>query len=54
MKEVLDKTNKPRSLLPTKLVIKKNDVTSEIVIANEFNKYWSRFGHENPNCIENI
>ena len=37
MKEVLGKTNKPGSYLPTKLVIKKkNDVTSEIGIANEF------------------
>ena len=35
MKEVLGKANKPGSCLPTKLVIKKNDVTSEIGIANE-------------------
>ena len=34
---------KSGSRLPTKLAINKNDVTSEIGIANE-----------NPNCIENI
>ena len=38
--------NKPGSLLPTKLVIEKNDVTSEIVIANEFNKFFTSIGPE--------
>ena len=39
MKEVIGKTNKSGSGLPTKLIINKNDVTSEIGIANEFNKF---------------
>ena len=39
MKEVLGKTNKPGSRLPTKLVIKKNDVASEIGIANELTSF---------------
>ena len=38
-KEVIGKTNKTGSRLPTKLVINKNDVTSEIGIANEFNNF---------------
>ena len=46
MKEVLGKTNKPGSRLHTKLVIKKNDVTSEIGIANEFNKFFTNIGQE--------
>ena len=46
MKEVLGKTNKPGSCLHTKLVIKKNDVTSEIGIANEFNKFFTNVGPE--------
>ena len=41
MKEVIGKTNKSGSRLPTKLVIDKNDVTSEIGIANEFNKFFT-------------
>ena len=36
MKEVIRKTNKSGSRLPTKFVINKNDVTSETGIANEF------------------
>ena len=57
MKEVLGKTNKPGSRLPTKIVIKKPDVTSEIAIANEFIKVFTNIGPELarvPNCIENI
>ena len=46
MKEVLGKTNRPESRLPTKLVIKKDDVTSEIGIANEFNKFFTNIGQE--------
>ena len=46
MKEVLGKTNKPGSRLPTKLVFKKNDVTSEIGIANELNKFFTNIGPE--------
>ena len=46
MKEVIDKTNKSGSRLPTKLVINKNDVTSEIGIANEFNKFFTNIGPE--------
>ena len=45
-KEVIGKTNKPGSRLPTKLVINKNDVTSEIGIANEFNKFFTKIGLE--------
>ena len=41
IKEVLSKTNKPGSRLSTKLVIKKNDVASEIGIANKFNKFFT-------------
>ena len=46
MKEVLGKTNKPGSRLPTTLVIKKNDVTSEKWrdVANEFNKIFANIG----------
>ena len=46
MKEVIGKTNKSRSRLPTKLVINKNDVTSESGIANEFNKFFTNIGPE--------
>ena len=58
MKEVIGKTNKSGSRLPIKLLINKNDMTSEIGIANEFDKFfyehWYRVGRKNPNCIENI
>ena len=46
MKEVILKTKKSGSRLPTKLVISKNDVTSEIGIANEFNKVFTNIGPE--------
>ena len=46
MKEIIGKTNKSRSLLPTKLVINKNDVANEIGIANEFNKFFINIGRE--------
>ena len=39
MMEVIGKTNKPWSRLPTKLVFNKSNVTSEIDIANAFNKF---------------
>ena len=52
MKEVLGKTDTPGSRLATKLVIKKNDVTSEIGIANEFKKFFTYIGPKY--CIENI
>ena len=39
MKEVIGQTNKSESRLPSKLVINKNDVTSKIGIANEFNNF---------------
>ena len=45
MKEVIGKRNKSGSRLPTKLV-NKNDVTSEIGIANEFNKFFTNIGPE--------
>ena len=51
MKEVIGKTNKSGSRLPTKLVIKKNDMTSEIDIANEFNKFFTNIG---PVLVEEI
>ena len=51
MKEVIGKTNKSGSRLPTKLVINKNDVTSEIGIANEFNKFFTNIG---PELVEKI
>ena len=44
MKEVIGKTNKSGSRLPTKLVINKNDVTSEIGIAKEFNTFFTNIG----------
>ena len=37
-------TNKSGSPLPTKLVINKNEVTSEIGITNEFNKFFTNIG----------
>ena len=46
MKEVIVKTNKSGSRLPTKLVIYKNHVTSEIGIATEFNKVFVKIGLE--------
>ena len=46
MKEVIGKANKSGSRLPTKLAICKNDVTSEIGIANEFNKFFTNIGPE--------
>ena len=42
MKEVIDKTNKSGSRLPTKLVINKNDVASEIGSATGFNNYFTK------------
>ena len=53
MKEVIGKTNKSGSRLPTKLVIKKNDVTSEIGIANESNKFFTNIGPELAEKIPN-
>ena len=46
MKEEIDKTNKSGSRLPTKLVINKKDVTSEIGIADKFNKLFTNIGPE--------
>ena len=46
MKEVIGKTNKSGSRLPIKLLINKNDVTSEIGIANEFNNFFTNIGPE--------
>ena len=60
MKKVVANINKSGSRVPTcNLVINKNDVTSQIGIANEFNKFfinkhWSRVGQKNLNCIGNI
>ena len=39
MKEVICKTNKSGSCLPTELVINKNHMTSETDMTNEFNKF---------------
>ena len=44
--QVIGKTNKSGSRPPTKLVINKNDVTSGIGIANEFNKFFANIGPE--------
>ena len=52
MKEVIGKRNKSGSRLPTKLV-NKNDVTSEIGIANEFNKFFTNIGPELAGKIPN-
>ena len=46
MKEVIGKTNKSGSRLSTKLAINKNDLTSEIGIANEFNKLFTNISPE--------
>ena len=46
MKEVIGKTNKSGSRLPIKLLINKNDVTSEIGIANEYNNFFTNIGPE--------
>ena len=45
MKKVISKTNKSRSRLPTKLV-NKNDMTCEIDIANDFNKFFTNISPE--------
>ena len=44
--EVTGKTNKSGSPLLTKIVINKNNVTSEIDIANEFNRFFKNIGPE--------
>ena len=46
MKEVIGKTNASGSRLPTKLVINKNDVKSEIGLANKFSKFFTKIGPE--------
>ena len=46
MKEVISKTNKSGSCLPTKFVINENDVTSETGIANKFKKFFKKSGPE--------
>ena len=46
MNEVIRKTNNSGSCLPIRLVIYKNDITSEIDIANEFNKFFANIGPE--------
>ena len=46
MKKAIGKANKSGSRLPTKLAINKNDVTSEICIANEFNRFFTNSGAE--------
>ena len=54
VKEVIGKTNKSGSRLPIKPVINKNDVTTEIGVANEFNKFFTNIGPELAENIENI
>ena len=44
MKQVIGKTNKSGSRLPTKLVINKNEVTSETGMSNQFNKFFTNIG----------
>ena len=46
MKEVIGKTNTSGSRLPTKLVINKNDMTSEIGLANKFSKFFTKISPE--------
>ena len=46
MNEVIRKTNNSGSCLPIRLVIYKNDITSQIDIANEFNKFFANIGPE--------
>ena len=46
MKEVIGKTNKSGSRLPTKLAITKNNVTSETGIAIDFNNFFTNMGPE--------
>ena len=46
MNEVIRKTNNSGSCLPIRLVIYKNDIASEIDIANEFNKFFANIGPE--------
>ena len=46
MNEVRRKTNNPGPCLPIRLVIYKNDITSEIDIANEFNRFFANIGLE--------
>ena len=53
MKQIISKANKPGSRLPTKHVINKNDVTSEIGIANGFNKFFTMIGPELAEKIPN-
>ena len=51
-KEVTVKTNELVCRLPLKLVINKNDVTSETGIASELNKFFTNIGQKNTNFIE--
>ena len=51
MKEVMGKTNKLLSRLPSKLVMNKNDVASEIGITNEFNKFFTNISPESVRKI---
>ena len=51
MKAAIGKTNKSGSRLPTKLVINENDPTSKIGITNEFKKFFTNIGPENPTAL---
>ena len=44
IKELMGKTNKSGSRLPSKFVINKNGVTCEIGIATDFNKFFKNIG----------
>ena len=49
--EVISRTNKSGSSLPTKFVINKNNVTSEIGLANQCNKFLRNIG---PDLARNM
>ena len=44
IKEVIGKTNKSGSCLPTEIAIEKNDMRSESAAANEFNTFFTNIG----------
>ena len=49
--EVISRTNKSGSSLPTKFVINKNNVTSKIGLANQCNKFFTNIG---PDLARNM
>ena len=45
-KEIINKTNKSGPHLANNIVINKNDLTSDIGVANEFNRFFTNIGPE--------